>query len=94
MDTVIRYVREMESGQRLWLESEIGHELRDDQRIMIHVLAPGEAAIAEPRQLAFDQLRQLSQQGTRHREASGFSEEEADAVLDEAMRHVHLPYTK
>lgn len=52
MDTVIRYVREMESGQRLWLESEIGHELRDDQRIMIHVFAPGEAAIAEPRQLA------------------------------------------
>lgn len=88
METVIRYVRDIASGQRLWLEAEIGHQLQDDQRVVIQILAPGDAASVDPRRMAFDQLQQLSKQGARHREASGASEEEADAILNEALRHV------
>ena len=39
----------------------------------------------EARDAAFEELKRLSEQGTRHREAVGLAEEEADAVLNEAM---------
>lgn len=43
METVIRYVRDIESDQRMWLESEVGHQIQDDQRVIMQVLPPGDA---------------------------------------------------
>lgn len=88
METVVRYVRDIASTQRSWLESEIGHQLQDDQRVVIQVFALGDAPSAANRQRAFDEFRDLSQQGARHRESLGVSELEADAVLDEAVRQI------
>lgn len=88
MDTVIRYVGEIERDQRLWLESAFGRRLQDDQQVIIQVLAPGCVQTAEARQAAFAELKRLSEQGTRHREAIGVTDEDADAILDEAMNSV------
>ena len=56
--------------------------------MVIQVFAPGDGYNAASRQSAFDDLKELSQQGARHWESLGVSEADADEVLDEAIRHI------
>ena len=88
MEAIIRTVKDIETDQRHWLEAAIGHQLQDDQQIMIRVLTPGVASDEKTRDAAFADLKKLSAQGAGQREALGVSEADADAVLDEAMHHV------
>ena len=88
MEAIIRTVKDIESDQRHWFEAAIGHELQDNQQIIIRVLTPGVASDQQTRDAAFADLKQLSAQGAGHREALGVSDVQADAALDEAMQHV------
>jgi hypothetical protein len=88
MEAIIRTVKDIESDQRHWFEAAIGHQLQDDQQIIIRVLTPGVAGNQAARDAAFADLKQLSAIGATHREALGVPDAEADAALDEAMQHV------
>jgi hypothetical protein len=88
MESIIRNVKDIESDKRQWLESAVGHQLQDNQQIIIRILSPGTPPDQQTKEQALSDLQRLSEQGTRHREALGVSEEEADKALDEAMRHV------
>jgi hypothetical protein len=88
MESITRCVKDIEAGQRRSLEAVIGHELQDNQQIVIRVLTPGVIPDQEARAQAISDLRALSEQGSRHRESLGLSDQEVDEALDEAMNHV------
>jgi hypothetical protein len=88
MEAIIRTVKDIEADQRHWLEAAIGHELQDNQQIIIRVLTPGAAPDQGTREAAFADLKKLSAQGAAHREALGVPEADAEVALNEAMQHV------
>jgi len=88
MESIIRSVKDIEAAQRQSLEEVIGHELHDNQQIVIRVVTPGVVPDQDARAQAISDLRALSEQGSRHRESLGLSEREVDEALDEAMNHV------
>ncbi|MBS0265480.1 MAG: hypothetical protein JSS02_26345 [Planctomycetes bacterium] len=88
MEAIIRTVKDIESDQRHWFEAAIGHQLQDDQQIIIRVLTPGVVGNQVERDAAFADLKQLSSLGATNREAHGVPEAEGDAALEEAMQHV------
>jgi hypothetical protein len=88
MESVIREVKDIEGDKREWLEAALQEHLAENQRVLIVVLSPDAPADEVIRQRAMAHLGQLSQEGAAHRRQLGVSDEEADQVLDEAIRHV------
>jgi len=39
MESIVRNVSDLHADQRQWLESALGHQLRDNQQVIIQVLA-------------------------------------------------------
>jgi hypothetical protein len=88
MESITRTVKEMEAGQRRSLEEVIGHELQDDQQVVIRIVTPQAAQDSARREQAVANLLSLAAQGAKHRENLGISEKEAEEILDEAIEHV------
>ena len=88
MESIIRNVGEINTDERRVYESLLGHTLRDNQQVIIRVLSPGVEPDQQMRHEAIADLKELSKEGSMHRESLGVSIEEADAITEEAIRHV------
>ena len=88
MESVIRDVKSIESNERQVYESVLGHVLQDNQRIIIRVVDREDEADETSRRAALLEAAELARQGRAAAQAQGFSVEEADAIIDEAIREV------
>ena len=88
MESVVRSVKGLESDERRVYEAVLGCALQDNQQVLVMVLNPGAAADDSIRRKAVEEFHELCREGTEHRERLGVSIEEADQVLEEALRAV------
>ena len=88
MESFIRSVDEIEGAPRRWVESGLGQQLRQDQRVMVTVLNVGVAPDDEARREAREELRRIRAEAAANIKAQGVSPEEVDALVDEAIAHV------
>ena len=94
MDSVIRDVKDIQPDERHIYETVIGHSLAQDQRILAGGRCP-----REPFQTDFvirrwrEEFFGLCKLGTENRERLGVSLEEADSILEEALRVARLEAT-
>ena len=88
MESITRSVKEMEAGQWRSLEQVIGHELQDDQQIVIRIVTPEIDPDPEKRARAMADLRRLSEQAAKNCQNLGATEQEIDEAIDEAMNFV------
>ena len=84
---MVHHVKDIPADQRHAIEGLLGRALRDDESLIIrpsHVLK--EAPVGEERARAFRQYQaDLDQLAGR---AAGIQEDEIDAAIDEAVKHV------
>jgi hypothetical protein len=88
MDSVIRDVKDIRPEERHIYETVIGHSLTQDQRILVAVLPSGADRDDSARHRAREEFFELCKQGAENREGLGVSVEEADLMLEEALRAV------
>ncbi len=91
MESFIRSANEIEGDPRRWVETGLGQQLRQDQRVMVTVLNVGVEPDEETRSRAREELRHIRAEAAANIKAAGVSPEEADAVVDEAIAHVRPP---
>jgi hypothetical protein len=87
MEAITRNVSEIDSHQRGVFESLLGHPLRDDQRIVIGVVEPNSTQHEETREEAIEEVIAIARRGRAAAAAQGFTSEEVDAAIGEAIRH-------
>jgi hypothetical protein len=88
MESIIRNVKDIESPERRVYESLLGQSLRDNQRVLVMILNPGAEPDESIRRKAMADFHELCRQGTERRQQQGASVEQADQVLEEAVRAV------
>ncbi len=88
MESVIRDVRDIEPDERHVFETLIGHDLAEDQRILVVVFPPEANPDDSARRRAREEFFELCKQGTENRERQHISIEEADSILEEAFQFV------
>ena len=85
MESFIRSASEIEGDPRRWVESGLGQQLRQNQRVMVTVLNLGVEPDEETRREAREELRRIRAEAAENIKAQGISPEEVDAVVDEAI---------
>ncbi len=88
MESVIRDVKDIEPEERHVFETLIGHNLAEDQRILVVVLPLEAHPDDSVRRRAREEFFELCKQGTENRARLGVSVEDADLILEEAFRSV------
>ena len=88
MESFIRSANEIEGDLRQWVETGLGQQLRQDQRVMVTVLNVGVAPDDEARREAREELRRIRAEAAANIKAQGVPPEEVDAAVDEAIAHV------
>ena len=86
MESISRDVKSLESDERRLYESVVGHALRENQRIIIHVIEVENEPDQAVRRNAIEQFHELAREASEHRERQGISVEQADQTVDEAVR--------
>jgi len=85
---ISRSVDDIPEASRRSLESLLGCPLQGNQRVFIMVLDPASAPSDESRQFAAQGLRAIINRAQRYADSSGILNEEADAAVEEAMKHI------
>ena len=88
MESFIRSANEIEGDLRQWVETGLGQQLRQNQRVMVTVLNVGIQPDEETRREAREELRGIRAEAAANIKAQGISLAEVDAVVDEALAHV------
>jgi hypothetical protein len=88
MDSIVRKVREIDAVQRRWIEEVVGHQLQDNQQVIIRVLDIGAEPDEQTRREALTRAADIARKGRANAAAQIVSEEELDAAIDEAIQHV------
>jgi fatty acid/phospholipid biosynthesis enzyme len=91
MELFIRSASEIEGDPRRWLESGLGQQLQQNQRVMVTVLNVGVEPDEETRREAREELRRIRAEAAANIKAQDVSPEEVDAVVDEAIAAVRRP---
>lgn len=94
MEPIVRDVTALDSDQRRSLESLLGHELSDDQRLYVAVLPNFQAPSSEQRQQALAKLREATTQIEVEARRRGMTPEEWQVVVQEecdAVRYGKQP---
>ncbi len=86
MESIIRNVKDIAGADRRGLEHVVGHELSDNQQVIIRVVEMEVIPNQQAKAAALDNLRKLSEQGSLHRQSQGCSEAEIDDAIEEAVR--------
>ena len=88
METFIRIADEIKGDPRRWVESGLGHQLQQNQRVMVTVLNVGREPDEETRSEAREELRHIRVLAAANIKAQGVSPEDVDAIVDEAIAEV------
>lgn len=93
MDKVaIRSVHELDPLAKAWLQTLVGRELRDDERVSVRVFTVRPAPPPAARQAAGARLDQLLDKMAAN--MKDIPEEEFEAAVDEAMKAVRPSYER
>jgi hypothetical protein len=88
---VVHSVKDMSADQRLAVESLLGRQLRDEERVSIRPIPVTKDAPPLSRRLEISEaMREYFARIDEQR--TDAPEEEIDAVIDEALRHVRPSY--
>ncbi|MGH7199849.1 MAG: hypothetical protein ACREJB_04545 [Planctomycetaceae bacterium] len=85
---VTRHVRDLPADEKHALEHLLGEPLRDDQQVCVMVLPPDVVPDEKKRREAAQRLHRFLDDAERRAQELGITSEEADAAVEEAMRHV------
>lgn len=85
MESIVRSVREIEAAERQVYETVLGRHLEENQQIIIRVLTPGVVPPEDARREALGRAVAIARHGRAHAAAQGVSEDQLDAVIDEAI---------
>ena len=88
MESIVRNVKDIEGNERHLYESVLGQQLADHQQVIIRVINPGVEPDEAVRDAAMERASEIARQGRANAAAQGVTEEEAGAVIDEAIREV------
>jgi hypothetical protein len=89
MDSVaVRDVKQLPSDQKRSLESIVGRPLEDGQQVFILAFTPGATPSDRARQEAMTGLAQTWKKVREHLQEQPTAEEEFDAAIEEAVKHV------
>ncbi len=88
MESIIRKVDDLNAEERRMYESVVGHALREDQRVIIHVVELGTEPDAPTRKAASQRAIEIARRGRASAADQGVTPEEADRVIDEAIHAV------
>lgn len=88
MESIVRSVREIEAAERQVYETVLGQHLEENQQIVIRVLTPGVVPPEKTRREALARADAIAGQGRANAAAQRMSDDELDAVIDEAITHV------
>jgi len=88
MESLVHHVKDMLPATRRGLEAALGETLFDNQQVYLVVVTPGVEPSDQQRAEALANLRELGEQGAKHRESLGVSVDEADRAVDEAMENI------
>jgi hypothetical protein len=88
MESIIRNVNDIGDDPRRWLESNLGHPLREGQQVMITILNVGTEPDEQTRREASEELLAIQAKAAANIAAQGVSQEEYNAVVDEAIAAV------
>lgn len=88
MESILRNVKDIAGDDRRSLEHVVGAHLRDHQQVLIHVLDIDVLPPDEARRAGIQEASAIAERGRAHAAAQGVSPEEADAVIDDAIRQV------
>jgi len=88
MESTVRNVKDIQGGERRWLETTLGQQLQDNQQVFIMVLTPDVEPDEVTRRKAGKSIDAILDQAEQNATAQGVTAEEADSAVDEAMEHV------
>jgi hypothetical protein len=88
MESILRNVSDIQSGEKHSLEGLLGHSLHPDQRVFIMVLDSGTIPDDNVRQAARAKLEMTFAQTDVYADKHGITAEEVDAAVEEAMNAV------
>ena len=88
MESIIRTVKDINAEERRCLESALGRQLKENQRIIIQVIDVGLEPNEDVRRQAHREASEIARKGRANAAAQGVTEEEVDAAIDEAIAHV------
>ncbi len=75
----------MEADKRRWIEAVVGHQLEENQQVLIHVLDVGVEPDERLRRDALSQAAEIARQGRTNAAARGATDSEVDAAIEEAF---------
>jgi hypothetical protein len=88
MESIIRKVDELNADERRMYESVLGHALRENQQLMIHVVELDVEPDDVTRTTAGERAIEIARRGRASAAQQGATPEEADRAIDEALREV------
>lgn len=88
MECFIQNVNDIDADKLRSLEHVVGQHLHANQQVVIRVVDVGTEPSHETRNEALARAAEIARQGRANAAAQGASDEEVDAALDEAVRHV------
>jgi hypothetical protein len=86
MESISRDVKSLESDERQLYEAVVGHALRENQRIVIHVIDLEREPDESRRGKAMEEFHAICKEGTENRQRQGIPMEEADQIFKGALR--------
>jgi hypothetical protein len=88
MESVTRNVSEIQAGEKQWLETLLGQQLRENQQVFIMIFTPNVVPEEGTRRAAAARMEQTFKKADAHAREHGVTAEETDAAVQEAMDHV------
>ncbi|HET6883576.1 MAG TPA: hypothetical protein VFI31_25715 [Pirellulales bacterium] len=88
METAICNVRDIDAGQRRWIEAVVGQPLQDHQQVMIQVIDVGVEPDLALRNESLAEAKEIARRGRENAARQNVTEDEVDAALKDAKRHL------
>lgn len=84
----VQNVKDLQANEKRCLEGILGQQLRDQQQVFIMAFTPDVVTDEATRRRALAGLEQTWERVQKHMLDHGITDEEFDAAVDEAMRHI------
>jgi hypothetical protein len=84
----VQNVKDLQDTGKQWLETVLGHHLKENQQVFVMVFTPGVEPDAATKRHSLAALQQVWNQVGDNLRDQGATGEEFDAAVDEAMDHV------
>lgn len=81
-------VNDIPEPDRRSLENLLGQPLQPNQQVCVMVFSAGKTVDDTTRRAAVETIRGALDKVERHRAARGIADDEVDAAVDEAMKHI------